>query len=77
MPADLFLARNTSSHRPVGYCHFDIAAEAIRYVVEQMPAEFFKGTVLGNSDDGLAGENIRLRYSSNDCPLARKRLNGP
>jgi Arc/MetJ-type ribon-helix-helix transcriptional regulator len=72
-PADLFPARSRNGHRPVGYRRFDTAAEAIRYAVEEMPAEFFRGTVLESSDNRLDGENIRLMYSSESYPLARKR----
>jgi hypothetical protein len=62
-PADLFPARSRNGHRPVGYRRSDIAAEAIRYAVEETPAEFFNSTVLGSSDDRIDGENIRLLYS--------------
>jgi hypothetical protein len=71
-PADLFPARSRVGHRPVGYRRFDTAAQAIRYAVEDMPAEFLDGTVLEVDSERLTGDKIRLLYSSADYPLARK-----
>jgi len=71
-PADLFPARSKTGHRPVGYRRFDTAAQAIRFAVEQMPAEFLDGTVLEIESERIKGEEIKLLYSSTDYPLARK-----
>jgi hypothetical protein len=76
-PADLFPARSKIGHRPVGYRRFDTAAAAIRYAVEEMPAEFFDGTVLESEDNRFDGENIRRLYCSGDYPLARKPSDAP
>lgn len=70
--ADLFPARSRNGWRPVGYRRFDTAAEAIRFAVEDMPAELLNGAVLESTDDRLNAENIRLLYQSDDYPLARK-----
>lgn len=69
-PTDLFPPRNA---RPVSYRRFGTAAEAIRYAVEEMPAQFFKGTVLENEGDRLNADNILSLYHSERYPLARKR----
>jgi len=37
-PDDLFPARSSTRHRPVGYRRFATAAQAIRYAVAQVPA---------------------------------------
>jgi hypothetical protein len=70
--ADLFPARSRVGHRPVGYRRFDTAAQAIRYAIEEMPAEFLEGTVLEIDSERFDGANIRVLYSSDDYPLARK-----
>jgi len=71
-PADLYPARSRVGHRPVGYRRFDTAAHAIRYAVEEMPAEFLDGTVLEIESGRVDGAGIRLLYGSNEYPLARK-----
>jgi hypothetical protein len=71
-PADLFPARSKTGHRPVGYRRFDTAAQAIRYAVEEMPAEFLDSTILEIDNERLKGDDIRLLYRSDDYPLARK-----
>jgi hypothetical protein len=71
-PADLFPARSKTGHRPVGYRRFDTAAEAIRFAVEQMPAEFLDGTVMEVDSERVDGAGIRVLYASTEYPLARK-----
>lgn len=71
-PADLFPARSRTGNRPVGYRRFNTAAEAIRYAVEQMPAEFLDGTVMESGDDRADGFRIKALYDSKDYPLLRK-----
>ena len=71
-PADLFPARSRVGHRPVGYRRFDTAAEAIRYVMEQMPREFLDGTVLEIESERFDGTGIKQLYASEQYPLARK-----
>jgi hypothetical protein len=69
-PADVFPGR--TGKRPMGYRRFDTAAQAIRYVIEEMPKEFLDSTVLEVDDERLKGEQIQLLYTSKDYPLARK-----
>jgi hypothetical protein len=71
-PAELYPARSRVGHRPVGYRRFDTAAQAIRYAIEEMPAEFLDGTVLELESERIDGAGIRLLYSSDRYPLARK-----
>jgi hypothetical protein len=71
-PADLFPARSRVGHRPVGYRRFDTAAEAIRYVMEEMPSEFLGGTVLEIDSERFDGPGIQRLYASDQYPLARK-----
>ena len=71
-PADLYPARSRVGHRPVGYRRFDTAAEAIRFVVEEMPPEFLGGTILEIDSERFDGPGIRRLYASALYPLTRK-----
>ena len=72
-PADLFPSRSKKRNRPVGYRRFDTAAEAIRFAIEVMPADFLLGTVLEVDEQRFDGRHIRELYNSTAYPLARKR----
>lgn len=71
--ADLFPARSRVGHRPVGYRRFNTAAEAIRYVIEEMPPEFLGGTILEIDSERFDGPGIQRLYVNEGYPLARKR----
>jgi hypothetical protein len=73
-PADLFPSRSRRANRPVSYRRFDTAAEAIRFAIEQMPAEYLSGTVLEVSEERMGGARIRELYDSAAYPLMRKRM---
>jgi hypothetical protein len=72
-PAELFPARSKVGHRPVGYRRFENAAEAIRYVMEEMPSEFLGGTILEIDEQRFEAPDIQRLYASERYPLARKR----
>jgi hypothetical protein len=71
-PAELYPSRSKKGNRPVGYRRFDTAAEAIRFAIEEMPAEFLLGTILEVEDVRIDGTGIRELYDSTDYPLLRK-----
>ena len=71
-PADLFPSRSKEGNRPAGYRRFETAAEAIRFAIEVMPADFLLGTVLEADETRVDGPRIRELYNSTASPLARK-----
>ena len=70
-PAELFPAPTRKSKKPGKYRRFDTAADAIRYMVEELPAPMLSGAILETEDERIAGEAIRALYDSNDYPLKR------
>lgn len=70
-PAELFPAPTRKSKKPGKYRRFDTAADAIRYMVEELPAPMLSGTILETEDERIAGDAIRALYDSNDYPLKR------
>ena len=71
-PADLYPSRSRKGNRPAGFRRFETAAEAVRYAVEEMPSEFFPGTILECRDTRHDSGGILELYRSADYPLPRK-----
>lgn len=71
--ADLFSMLNRNGRRqPMSYKHFDSAAEAIRYAVEEIPAPNLIGTLLEADDSRYDSKEILRLYASPSFPLARR-----
>jgi hypothetical protein len=71
--ADLFSMTNRNGRRqPLNYKHFESAAEAIRYAIEEIPTQNLVGTLLEADDSRYDGKQIHRLYASPDFPLARK-----
>jgi hypothetical protein len=71
--ADLFSMANRNGRRqPLGYKHFESAAEAIRYAVEEIPAQNFVGTLLEADEARYDSKEIHRLYVSPLFPLTRK-----
>jgi hypothetical protein len=71
--ADLFPTRSRKAKQQrIGYRRFARAAEAVRFAIEELPAEFLLGTYLQVEDDRYGGREIRRLYESKDYPLVRR-----
>lgn len=73
LPAELFMGKRKSPLRQrLRYRRFLTAAEAIRFVVEDVPAIRTLGTWMQVGDARFDGEEIQRLYESNDYPLQRR-----
>jgi hypothetical protein len=59
--------------RPVGYRRFDRAADAIRFAIEELPAQAFVGAWLEVSEERFDAAGIRRLYEHANYPLDRTR----
>jgi hypothetical protein len=70
--AELYPTRSWKCSGRVTYKRFEIAAEAIRFAMEELPSEFLLGTWLEVGEERFNSRQIRLLYESKDYPLVRK-----
>lgn len=70
--AELFSVRSRMSRRaPVGYKRFSVAAEAVRYAMEELPPEHLLGAHLEVNGERFDGQGISQLYARADYPLPR------
>jgi hypothetical protein len=62
--------------RSLKYQRFERAAEAIRHVMEELPAKAILGCSLDVAEARYAGNAILPLYESPDYPLPRRRKRG-
>ena len=70
--AELFPPRlRKSPHQRFGYRRFAVAADAIRFAVEELPRELLLGAILEVDVERYGGGQIRRLYDAADFSLLR------
>ncbi len=69
--AELFMSRSRATKQRPKYKRFDTAAEAVRFVVEELPAAVLPGAYLLVAETRFGVEEIRYLYQSAGYPLPR------
>lgn len=75
-PAELFPCRVKNAHGQIKYKRFETVAEAIRFVVEEVPASALRGAYLEVDEARFACHEIHCLYDSAAYPLRRTGLTG-
>ncbi len=69
--AELFLSRSRAAKSWPKYKRFDTAAEAVRFVIEDLPAAVLPGTYLLVDETRFGADEIRYLYEGGEYPLPR------
>jgi hypothetical protein len=69
--AEFFMKRTRTAKSGPKYKRFDTAAEAVRFVVEDLPAAVLTGAYLLVAEGRFGVEEIRSLYDSTGYPLPR------
>ena len=72
--AELYPSRRYAKSQQTQYRRFDRAAEAIRYVVEELPGKWLAGSHLEVDEQRFEGAAILELYESADYPLSRAEI---
>jgi hypothetical protein len=71
--AELFPAAIRKKKRAgFAYRRFDTAADAVRFAIEELPADSLNGAYLQVDEARFDQNGIRTLYNSKDFPLARR-----
>jgi hypothetical protein len=72
-PAELFTGRlRISRTQSVGYRRFARAVDAVRFAIEDLPAQSLAGASLEVGEDRFNAEGIRRLYEHTGYPLDRR-----
>jgi hypothetical protein len=69
--AEFYPSRRYAKSQQTQYRRFSKAAEAVRYVIEEMPAKWLIGSFLEVDEQRFEGEAIRALYDATEYPLPR------
>ena len=72
--AELYPSRRYAKSQRTQYRRFDNAAEAIRCVIEDMPAKGLAGSFLEVNERRFEGDAIRALYDAAEYPLERLKI---
>ena len=72
-PAELFPSRRYAKSL-ARYRRFSTAAEAVQYVIEEMPEAWLNGTFLDVDGTRFEGRQIRALYDAEAYPLGRAKV---
>lgn len=71
-PAELYPGRGKRGRSAVTYKRFDVAAEAIRFAIEDMPPSALLGAHMEVDEARFGIQEIRCLYDSAAFPLKRR-----
>jgi hypothetical protein len=75
--AELYPARSWKGNAGrISYKRFEVAAEAVRFAIEELPPQALLGTYLEVEESRFDSRQIRLLYDSKDYPLPRSGPDG-
>lgn len=72
--AELYPTRRYAKSQLAQYRRFDRAAEAIRYMIEEVPSRWLTGSYLEVEEERFEGSAIRALYDHAAYPLQRRPL---
>ncbi|SDG61988.1 hypothetical protein [Pelagibacterium luteolum] len=75
--AELYPGKRSTRFRTVRYHRFNTTAEALRYLIEEMPPELLAGAVLETEDQRFEGDQLSALYQDQAYPLPRATANVP
>lgn len=69
--AEVFVAKRYAKSAVAQYKRFSSASEAIRYCIEELPAQALNGSFLEVNERRFEGRAIQALYAAEDYPLPR------
>ena len=70
--AELYPSRRYAKSQQTQYRRFRSAADAVRYIIEDMPSSWLAGSVLEVDEKRYEGAAIRALYDAPGYPLERQ-----